>query len=217
MALAHARLLPIAAIFAAASVASIAWIDEPLARWIHTHARGLEAFWLAGTEGLDAASGMDLAWRYFAAAAFVVAGAVAASAPGLRAHARGLWFVAVVHLASRVSANLLKSCFGRLRPFQWIEAGEPAHTFFTTGVSFPSGHVTYYLGLCLPLALLYPRLRLWILAVPGFLVLARVGAEQHFLADTLGAVAWVMVVTWLVRLAFDRTAGRAATATMGDA
>jgi membrane-associated phospholipid phosphatase len=196
------RLLAVAVAFALATALAVAVIDQPLAAWIHRHGRGLGPFWLALTDGFDAISGLAILdfSRYFAAIVFVVAGVVAAAvgarAPALAACALPLWTVAIVHLASRLTVNPLKTAFGRLRPLPWIAQGEPAATFFAHGPSFPSGHVAYYLSLCLPLALAFPRWRVAFLAVPVIIGAARVGAEQHFLGDTLAAAAWVTFLMW---------------------
>jgi membrane-associated phospholipid phosphatase len=199
----RSRLPLVALVLALASAASVAWLDEPLARAIAGHTRGLEPAWLAATAAFDAISGIDL-WRYFAGALFVVAGLVATLTPRLRPHAAALWFVAVTHLAIRLTISPLKSLFGRLRPYQWLEAGQPAHTFFAGGIGFPSGHVIYYLSLGLPLALVFPRARVAFLAIPAFLALTRIGALQHFLGDTLAAAAWVTMMTWVVGWVFER-------------
>jgi membrane-associated phospholipid phosphatase len=188
----------------------VAWIDEPLARAIDAHARGLEPAWLAATEAFDALSAIDL-WRWFVGAVLVGAGLACAATPRLARHAASLWFVAVVHLAARLSTTPWKALFARLRPYQWLDAGQPAHTFFAGGIGFPSGHVIYYLSLGLPLALAFPRARLVFVLVPAFLGLTRIGAEQHFLGDTLAAAAWVTFVTWVVAWIFAWR-GRAAAA-----
>lgn len=196
------RLPLVALVLALASAASVAWLDEPLARVISAHARGLEPAWLAATAGFDAISGIDL-WRYFAGALFVVAGLLATLTPRLRPHAASLWFVATAHLTIRLTVTPLKSAFGRLRPVQWLEAGQPAHTFFSGGIGFPSGHVIYYLSLGLPLALAFPRYRVAWLAIPAFLALTRIGALQHFVGDTLAAASWVATMTWVVGWVFE--------------
>jgi len=201
---ARARLLIVAVCFAAASAASVAWIDQPLARFIHAHGSGLAAYWQAGTAAFDAVTGIDL-WKYFAAAVLVAAGLTASVQPRLRSQARALWFVAATHLACVLSTSLLKSGFGRLRPYVWFERGQPAQLFFSGGGGFPSGHVLFYLSLCLPAALVWPRLRV-LLVVPLLLACTRIGAEQHFLGDTLAAAAWVMLLTWAVRARFERFA-----------
>ena len=196
------RLLAVAAALALVTALAVAAIDQPLAAWIHRHGRGLGPFWLALTDGFDAVSGLAILdfSRYFAAIVFVVAGVVAAAAgtrvPALAAHAVPLWTVAIVHLAARLTVNPLKAAFGRLRPLPWIASGEPAATFFAHGPSFPSGHVAYYLSLCLPLALAFPRWRVPFLVVPAIIGCARVGAEQHFLGDTFAAAAWVTFLMW---------------------
>ena len=185
------RLLLVAAALVLASVAAILWIDEPLARWVHAHGRALVPFWLATTDAFDRVSGLELG-KYFAATVFVAAGLVAAT-----------------HLASLASIGGWKELFGRLRPVQWLERGQPEQIFSAGGFAFPSGHVSFYLSLCLPLALLSARWRPLFLAVPVVVACARIGAEQHFLSDTLAAAAWVAFLTWTFRELFERR-GRAA-------
>jgi membrane-associated phospholipid phosphatase len=208
-------MLLLALALAAASGASVLWLDEPLARFIHAHGQGLAPFWLAGTDAFDVLTAMDL-WKYFAGGVFVVAGLVASLSARLREHARALWFVAATHLASRLSTTPWKALFARLRPYLWFDRGEPARTFFAGGNGFPSGHVIYYLSLCLPLALCYRRPRVALLLVPVFLAVARMGAEQHFLGDTLAAAAWVTFVTWLLRTIMLRTPPAPATRPQGS-
>jgi membrane-associated phospholipid phosphatase len=194
------RLLAAAALLAVATALAVFVVDRPLAAWLHAHGRAAVPAWLALTDGFDAVSGLALldVSRYFAAIVFVVAGVAAALAPSpaLRAQALPLWTVAIVHLACRLTINPLKTLFGRLRPLPWLEHGAHAETFFLGGPSFPSGHVGYYLSLCLPLALAFPRWRMAFLGVPVLIGAARVGAEQHFLGDTLAAAAWVTLVMW---------------------
>ncbi len=202
---ARAPLLAAAAVFALASAGSIAWIDGPLARALHAHARDLVPYWQAGNAAVDAVSGIDL-WRYFVAGMLVLAGLVAAAVPRLRVHASTLWFIAATHLACRIGGGLIKELSGRIRPNKWLETGQPVATFLAGGTSFPSGHVIYYLSLCLPFMLAWPRYRAPLLAVTVFIACARIGAELHFLSDTLAAAAWVTLVTWAMREGFARRA-----------
>ena len=197
--------LPLAALgLAALAVLAVAFADVPLARLIHAHGQPLAPMWLAITEGFDAASGIDVA-RYFAGTVLIVAGLVAAATPRLRSYAGPLWIVAATHLAARLTTGPWKELFGRLRPYQWFEAAQPAHTFFTPpGIAFPSGHVIYYLSLCLPLAIRFPRFRTLYLAIPVVLAITRIGAEQHWIGDTIAAAAWVTFVTWVVGVVFER-------------
>jgi hypothetical protein len=39
--------------------------------------------------------------------------------------------------------------------------------------------------------------------VPLLVALARIGTNDHFLADVTGAIAWTIVVTWLLSLLFE--------------
>jgi membrane-associated phospholipid phosphatase len=113
-------------------------------------------------------------------------------------------FVAAVHLIARLGGNRLKDVFGRLRPSQWVEHGGP--TFLVEGgISMPSGHVAFFLGLVLPLAVLRPRIGVRLLIVPALVGWARVATNAHFLSDVLAGAAWTAIITWLVAIVACRT------------
>jgi membrane-associated phospholipid phosphatase len=107
----------------------------------------------------------------------------------------------MVHLVARITGNQLKEAFGRLRPSQWVDHGGP--TFFVDGgISLPSGHVTFFLGLILPLAVLRPRIGVPLLVVAVLVGWARVATNAHFVSDVLAGAAWTTLITWLLALVF---------------
>jgi membrane-associated phospholipid phosphatase len=72
--------------------------------------------------------------------------------------------------------------------------------WFVGGSSFPSGHTAFYFGLFLPLAWLFPRHHTAWMFVPVFIALARINANDHYLADVCTSI----VLCCLLTLAFAR-------------
>jgi membrane-associated phospholipid phosphatase len=94
--------------------------------------------------------------------------------------------------------------FGRLRPYQLLEHNDWSHAWFAGGTSFPSGHVSFFWGLFLPLAYLYPKYRVPLLVLPVFIGFARIDENVHFLSDVLGSIALAAIVTLLAAVVFGR-------------
>jgi membrane-associated phospholipid phosphatase len=97
----------------------------------------------------------------------------------------GLLYVGIVQLATTLIADFAKPPFGRLRPFQALARDEWADGWFMGPDygSFPSGHAAFYAGLCLPLALLFPRWAAALLAVPLLVGAERVLSHDHYVSD----------------------------------
>jgi membrane-associated phospholipid phosphatase len=185
------RWLPgIAAVAAALTVVCALWVDAPLARYLADHGVAARATWNAAVAALDAIG--------FAGPRWLVTGLVAGAAlVAMAARSRGaaaLRLLAVSHVVARISMIWIKDATGRLRPLEWLDAGGDMFGR-VGGVGFPSGHVTYYLSLTLPLVVAAPR-RAWILIVPAALCAARVAVDDHFASDVTGAIAWVALVTY---------------------
>lgn len=106
------------------------------------------------------------------------------------------WFVLLAHLISRQGMVELKERTGRLRPLEWIEKG--GDMFFRDGgLSFPSGHVTYFASLIVPAVIAlspYHRWTRWLLAIPIVAGACRIGQSAHFFSDVTGALALVCLV-----------------------
>jgi membrane-associated phospholipid phosphatase len=84
---------------------------------------------------------------------------------------------------------------GRYRPHQWVKIGGPTFGHIGQGASFPSGHVTLFGGLILPLVIAVPRLRPLLLVIP-FVMVARIAVMAHFLSDVLAGLALISFVAW---------------------
>jgi len=125
---------------------------------------------------------------------------------GRRPLARAFGFVAGVHLTAYLAADLAKPLFGRLRPFQAIDpSGWHDRWFAGSGYgSFPSGHVAFYGGLMVPLALLYPRAAPLLLAVPALVSVERIIALDHYSSDVAASFALIL----LCCVAFGKLTGQ---------
>ena len=218
-------LLYIAAAGAALSVLCIALLDQPFARFIATHEtwpivwhRGIA--WLEYPLGIEpwpwtgicvlVAGSLLAAWRASRPPDRRVAtvrneGRASdrkmmglASGPPIarwRAHARTWLLVTLVHVLARNVTMWLKWGTGRLRPSEWLARG--GDTFWRDGgYSFPSGHVTLFASILVPLALCVPRARP-LLAIVAFAMIARVAVNAHFLSDVIAALAECALLTWL--------------------
>lgn len=115
-------------------------------------------------------------------------------APGLiavgfkknRGVARALLFVGLAHLTSRVLVAVFKSVVSRPRPFEALGEGD----------SFPSGHAAHAWSLYFPLAVLFPKYRLFLLVFPALVSAARVAVNLHYPSDVLASAAISALVTW---------------------
>jgi len=145
-------------------------------------------------------------------ATLVVIGALWLLARRTNYTARALIFTGLVQIGTIEASSMLKGVFGRLRPFQLLERGDWSHIWFAGGNSFPSGHVAFFGGLFLPLAYLYPKYRIPLLAVPVFIAFARVDENMHFLSDVLGSIALACIVTLIAAVLFARWIRPAASA-----
>ena len=103
-------------------------------------------------------------------------------------------------LLSGILVNLLKVVFGRARP--QLYADDHLYGFFWGKLevlyrSFPSGHATTAIAVWLAFALLFPRYRLWLIAVGVLVALSRVAVAQHYLSDVLVG-GWLGAMTTLL-------------------
>lgn len=110
-----------------------------------------------------------------------------------------LMFLCGSHVLGRALTNYLKDWTGRLRPLQWIEAGAPdgalGSFLWEKGIAFPSGHVSIFASVIVPIVVLVPRL--WpLLGIVVYVMAARVAVDAHWVSDTLGSIALVALITW---------------------
>ena len=118
---------------------------------------------------------------------------------------RIVFFVACAQVVTRLGAAGLKGVFGRLRPFEVIQAGSWDWKFFSGhGNAFPSGHSAFFWGLFFPLAFVFPRYRLPLLIVPIFISIARIGVNDHWCSDVIASAGLAALITlvfiWLFRM-----------------
>ena len=188
-----ARLLALAAIAAAlAAICAIA-IDAPLARAIGAYEPW--SGWDAGIHALEYAVGLE-PWVWITVIA-LGAGVVGALAWWPRV-APAWMLVATTHLLARNITPWLKLATGRLRPYEWLARGGDMW-LRDGGVAFPSGHITLFASLAIPIAIVVPRLRAPMIAVVAFAMCARVAANAHYASDVLAALALVCACTALWR------------------
>jgi membrane-associated phospholipid phosphatase len=112
-----------------------------------------------------------------------------------RGHARAWMYIAIVYLLTRNLMGWGKTLTGRYRPHQWVVLGGSTFGHVGDGVSFPSGHVTVFGGLVLPLVMIVPRARPLLVLIP-FVMIARVAVLAHFVSDVLGGLALTAFVAW---------------------
>lgn len=183
------------ALLAAATLASILWLDRPIADWMHDIDWGYTPYWRAVTQLGDSA-------YYFAALAILTAccAVLLRKAPdfaarhGLRERMWQAVFAFAAILGTGIMLNVLKYIFGRPRPSQFFDGGRLAFEWLNiTGrygaSSLPSGHATTIWTVAL-VAYLLLRVPAWpLIAVAVLVSVSRVVLENHYLGDTI-AGAW---------------------------
>jgi membrane-associated phospholipid phosphatase len=204
-------LLLVAAAAALVTLLGIAVLDAPLARVIGADAAksdGGDAL-AAVVEKLDLVTGMTWPKKEQLASALIVAGGVLWWWRPRVAHA--FLLLGVTHAIARTFGGELKPLFGRLRPTEALARGHVDDSFWWEGgIAFPSGHVAHYAAIAFTVAYLFPRARIAAFAVLGFIVVARVGVNAHFLSDaagsvTIAALACAGAAAALARLLRSRT------------
>lgn len=208
--------------FAALTALAIAFLDAPVARWLAQWepspywgklltalewpaALSLEKrVYLIGPDFLGPLELNATRWAY--ALGLGAIALVALAVPRWRGAARAWCFVALAHLLSRLAMVELKEGTERLRPSEWLAAGGGPTFFREDGLSFPSGHVTYFLSLLLPLAIVAPRLGRPLLVVVALVAACRVAENAHFLSDVTGAVALVCTICFALAALLRRRA-----------
>ena len=188
-----------AAVAAAVTGLSILTIDQPLARFLARY-QALEV-WTTGLAALEWAIGLPI-FPWLSGIALVLGMIVTSAVPRLRGQAPAWTWLAAIHILSRMATLELKAATGRLRPYEWMAKGGDVETFgWIHAHSFPSGHVTLFASIAIPLAVLarrrYPRAG-WILLVPAaFPVVARVVQSAHFVSDVTFAITMICSIAWL--------------------
>jgi membrane-associated phospholipid phosphatase len=180
------RLLAWIAAFAALAMAlGLLALDVPLARAVHASGWANAAPFEHALAVLDASVGMH-AWYWLAGCVAMAAGALGLAWRRDARWPRAFLAAGLVQVAALHTMIAGKNHFGRLRPSDLFAAGDWSQpAWFAGGGSFPSGHGAFYFGLLLPLAAACPIrwLRVLLLAIAAFVLLARIDLERHFLSD----------------------------------
>ncbi len=180
---------------------SIALLDRPLALLIANQLGVMERIAGAFTTGLEWIFAFDLS-KYLYAFLLLLIGVGFHVAQRSMARARYFYFVGTTLLLSRVISGTLKNVFERVRPFEWSKSRAPADFFVDGGSSFPSGHAAFYLGLFVPLAMLYPRWKWPLLGFASLAALARVFDQDHYLSDILASALVALLLAFGLAKAF---------------
>lgn len=166
---------------------AIAFVDRPLSTFAHADFHGQQAFvWL--TWIVDPIPPLAVVGLIGAGIA-----AVAGWRPGSRG--RILLAACLATVVALVVKDELKILFGRTWPEtwtnnnpSWIKDGVFGFEPFHGGngwFSFPSGHTTLVTAPMMVLYLCWPRLRMVWLAVIALVVIGLLGADYHWLSDTI--------------------------------
>jgi membrane-associated phospholipid phosphatase len=175
------RLWLAAALFALIAIGGLLGLDGIVARWTAGGAAG--SLWDQGTRWLDLLTLKPIS-NFLMGALLLLAAGMLLVFRRTRRLGRPVLYLALVQAMSTVAADLSKPWLGRPRPFE-----PAAGAWFAGGNSFPSGHVAFYAGLFLPLAVLLPRWSpLW-LVPPLFVAAARVLEHDHYLSDVTVSLA----------------------------
>ena len=171
----------------------IVTIDQPLARWLATRDTWPHV-WNETIGVLEYPLGI-VPWKWTGICVLVAGSLVTLLVTRLRSYAAVFLIITLTHLLSRHASLWVKTLTGRLRPSQWLNSD--GDTFWRDGgFSFPSGHVLLFASIVIPIVVLYPRTRP-LLAIVGFVMLARVLVNAHFVSDVLAGLACVALFTWL--------------------
>jgi membrane-associated phospholipid phosphatase len=185
-------LLAIALASMVITVIAVAWIDRPLALWIAAHDQS--PWWDRIVKILEYPIGIT-PWTWTVPIVVVGGTLITLAVPSLRRQRHAWMYLAVVYLLTRNLTFFIKIFAGRYRPHQWVPIGGPTFGHVGTGQSFPSGHVTAFAGLIVPIVVAVPRLRPLLVLIP-FIMVARMAVQAHFLSDTLAVLAFTSLVAW---------------------
>lgn len=179
-----------------AIVASVAWLDVPVALWIHAHTTP----WMH-TLGLW----LEEAGRsHWVLGYCLVVSLLAWRSMRSVAHKHLALFASVA--VSGIAANIIKVIVCRSRPPLLIEHGIQSWNLFAFKTeflwnSFPSGHASTGLAIALTGSLIYPRLR-WLFWLVGIAIATgRIMLNVHYVSDVLaggllGVVVAIGIAKW---------------------
>jgi membrane-associated phospholipid phosphatase len=186
----RSQLLAIAAASTLLAAIAVVVVDQPLALWIAAHDQN--PAWDRVMTLLEYPAGIT-PWTWTIPILLTAGVLLSLAVARWRGYARAWMYMALVYLLTRNLMGWGKTLSGRYRPYQWVTIGGGTFGHVGDGVSFPSGHVTVFGGLVLPLVVIVPRLRPLIVVIP-FVMIARVAVLAHFVSDVLGGLALTSLV-----------------------
>jgi membrane-associated phospholipid phosphatase len=198
-----------AAFFTLVCLSGLLGLDRIVAEAVAHHVEW--SIWSVGTDWLEVLFGFPIS-KWATGFVLLLAAGVFFAVRRSRV-ARALAFIAIVQLGTRLTVGVLKGILPRERPFEVLDAGVWHSPWLQGhGSSFPSGHAAHFWGLLLPVAILSPRLALWLLPLPLFVSAARVAVNDHYLSDVAASGAIAAGLS-LLALAVVRSRKRSVVAT----
>lgn len=186
-----------------------AWIDRPLAVWIHAH-----RLFEFGRSAFRPITHVPDPLIPLGAVAFVVLGLGAMAGRRLTKFTSLLVVCCFSVITTETVKNGLKWIFGRPWPDSWrgnepsfIRNGDYQFHWFNGGdlySSFPSGHMAAAMAVLSVLWIYYPRLRPGCVAIALFVALGLVGSNFHFLGDVLAGAFLGASIGWMTVSLFDQ-------------
>ena len=193
------RQLLLVTIAALTIVASIIWMDQPLAMWIEAH----QTEWLS-----NVGSWLEEAGKSHWVLIYCII-MIAITWRSTRSIAYKFLALFASVAASGILANLIKVIVCRPRPPLFIQQGITQWNVFGFQIeyiwnSFPSGHATTGLAIAISGSAIYPHLRWLFWSIGIAIALGRLAINAHYLSDVvagglLGAVVALVVNVILVK------------------
>lgn len=186
------RLLAALAIILPVCLLMMAFVDEPVLRWVHRDVSAeVKAWFIHATDyakadlflwgaGVLFGVGRLLALAFHGRKQFVYRQLLYVSNAAL--------FVLCAVAASGIAVNILKFLLGRYRPYELLTHqlyGFHFWTFKATYTSFPSGHAQVIWSVMTAFALLVPRSGILGYPLAALLAVSRVFAKKHYVSDVL--------------------------------
>ncbi|WP_440225662.1 phosphatase PAP2 family protein [Dokdonella sp. MW10] len=189
--------------------AGLLGVDYPLTRWVAGSGYQNAAFFREPLDLFDTVLGVHV-WYWLACSVLGglgVLGLLLQRPLGLPSRLPPSLIAVALTQAATIGMMILgKTTFGRMRPENVLASGNWDAIWFMGGGSFPSGHSAFYFGLFLPLAALAPKTwqRVVLLAIPVFVVCARINMSKHFLSDVAGSALVAALAGLLVSVILRR-------------
>lgn len=183
----------------------ILFLDQPIAWFTHQYLAGAKPFFAAYTRVAEIIYDSVLMWP-IGKLPFLFVSLIGAFVV-VRIVLRRRWgtvflLVLFTHVASQVSANVLKGVVHRLRPEVLFEKGSIGMGLWQSGPhndSFPSAHAAGFFSLFWPFAVVFPRYRLPLVLLPGLICIGRLILDEHYVSDVWFAMWLVVAFTKLFR------------------